>query len=417
MKIDLEKELKENQQVIVKGLKLRVYPNKEQEVLINKTIGCARFVYNFCLGKQKEKEKMWYTINEMVQQGYFSENNYHTEYFKVNDMDKWNTALKKDDNYSWLKEVDKCALQNSVKDLGEAYKKFYSRKGGRPKFKSKKENEQSYMTTCTRTKSKHKDGTVVICENIRFEDNYSITIPKVGSLKFKKQKLPKKFNILNATVKRSKSNKYYVSLNYETIVDLKSKTNKNVGIDLGIKSLATFSDGIIIPNQKFLKNEEKRIIRLQQVLSRKTIGSMNWWKIKNKLTRLNERVTNRRYDFIQKLTTNIVKNYDVICIENLDTKSMYQNSDIAKLLQDVPFGMFKDMLKYKAEWYGKKVIEVNRYYPSSQLCNKCSFQYKGVKDLNVREWICPNCGEKHDRDLNASLNILKEGLRLLNKDK
>ena len=413
MKIDLQEELKENEKIVTKAIKIRIYPTKEQEEMINKNIGCARFMYNFCLSKQKEKEQMWYTVNEMVQQGYFSENNYKTEYFNANDMDKWNTALKKDKNYKWLKEADKYALQNAIKDLGEAYQKHYNKKGGKPKFKSKKEHEQSYRTTYNESKNKSKDGSINISENI-YLTRYKIRLPKVGKIKIKKQDFPKRYNILNVTVIRSKSNKYYASVTIQTIVKIKNKTNKSVGVDLGIKNYITLSNGDVKLNPKFLKKEQERIANIQRVLSRKTSGSKNWWKVKSKLAKLHEQVANRRYNYIQNLTTELVTKYDIICIEDLDTKQMYKNKDVANLLAEVPFYEFKRQLKYKAEWYGKQVVEVDRYYPSSQLCSNCGFKYKEVKDLNLREWSCPKCGKHHDRDLNASINILNEGIRLIN---
>lgn len=413
MKIDLENELQENEKIITKAIKLRIYPNAKQKELINKNIGCARFMYNFCLNKQREKDKMWYIVNEMVQQGYFSENNYKGEKFNVNDMDKWNTALKKDKNYKWLKKADKYALQNAIKDLGEAYQKVYSKQGGKPKFRSKKESEQSYRTNYTETEYDCKNGSKGISENI-YLTRYAIKLPKIEKIKIKKQDFPKRYNILNVTVIRSKSNKYYASVTIQTIVKIKNKTNKSVGVDLGIKNYITLSNGDVKLNPKFLKKEQERIANIQRVLSRKTSGSKNWWKVKSKLAKLHEQVTNRRYNYIQNLTTELVTKYDIICIEDLNTKQMYQNKDVANLLSEVPFYEFKRQLKYKAEWYDKQVVEVDRYYPSSQLCSNCGFKYKEVKDLNLREWTCPKCGKHHDRDLNASINILNEGLKNLN---
>ena len=363
-----------------KAYKYRIYPNKKQQELIQRTFGCVRFVYNYYLNKRKE----------------MYENDKTT--FTYNMCSKDLTNLKK--QYEWLKEPDKDSLQKSLKDLDAAYQKFFKEHTGYPKFKSKKNRYKSYRTSYTNN-------------NIRFENKH-IRLPKLGLVKVRDKQIPQG-RILNATISQEPNGHYYCSLCC-TDVDFEQypKTNKNVGIDLGICDFATLSDGIKIENPQFYEQSEKKLAKLQRELSRKTIGSSRWEKTRLKVAKLQKHISNQRNDFLQKLTTTIISNYDVISIEDLDVKSMKEtDSKIRnKRVGDVSWSEFRRMLTYKSQWYGKELSIIDRYYPSSQICHCCGHR-DSKKSEDIRSWICPNCHSELDRDINASINILNEGLRLL----
>lgn len=363
-----------------KAFKYRIYPNKKQQELIQKTFGCTRFVYNYYLNKRKE----------------MYENDKTT--FTYNMCSKDLTNLKKE--LEWLKEPDKDSLQKALKDLDMAYQKFFKEHTGYPKFKSKKNRYKSYRTSCTNN-------------NIRFENKH-IKLPKLGLVKVRDKQIPQG-RILNATISQEPNGHYYCSLCC-TDIDFEQlpKTNKNVGIDLGICDFAILSDGIKIENPQFYEQSEKKLAKLQRELSRKTIGSSRWKKTRLKVAKLQKYIANQRTDFLQKLTTIIVSNYDVIVIEDLDVKSMKEtDSKIRnKRVGDVSWSEFRRMLTYKSQWYGKKLSVIDRYYPSSQICHVCGYR-DGKKSEDIRNWICPNCNSELDRDINAAINILNEGLGIL----
>lgn len=300
-----------------KAYKYRIYPNKKQKELIAKTFGCTRFVYNYYLNKRKE----------------MYENNKTT--FTYNMCSKDLTQLKKE--LVWLKEPDKDSLQKCLKDLDMAYQKFFKEHTGYPKFRSKKNRYQSYRTSCTNN-------------NIRFENKH-IKLPKLGFIKVRDKQIPQE-RILNATISQEPNGHYYCSICCTDVELIQySKTNKNVGIDLGIVDFAIFSDGIKIENPRFYEKSEEKLAKLQRELSRKTIGSNRWNRARIKIANLQKHISNQRTDFLQKLTTKIVKDFDIICIEDLDVKSMKETdfSTRNKHVGDVSWSEFRRMLTYKTQ--------------------------------------------------------------------
>lgn len=383
---------------MLKAYKYRLYPNKAQKELIDKTFGCCRFVYNFARGQQKKEEDMWSKVKDMQQQGYPFQD-YKSKFF--NKVENVNAVKELKKNYVWLSEVDSIALQSSIENLASAYDKYYKKQGGKPIFKSKKKNDvTSYTTKC-------------VNNNIRIIGNY-IKLPKLNVVKVKAH-ISFSGKIKKATISKTSANKYYVSLTVDTndIVPLE-KTNKNMGVDLGITDFAILSNGIKIPNNHFMEKQLKKLDKAGKQLSRKTIGSSNFAKAKLKVAKIHEKISNQRKDFLNKITYNLVKQFDVVCIEDLDVSALKEtdNSKRNMRVSDVSWHEFKSQLTYKCKWYGKTLSITDRYFASSQICSCCGKRDK-KKDVSIREWICPNCGAKLDRDINASINILKEGLRIL----
>lgn len=366
--------------------KFRIYPDIAQTNLIERTFGCCRFIYNYFLAERKKA----YNENKKV--------------LSYVDCAKEITVLKR--SLTWLKDVDSTALQSAARNLDNAYKNFFRRvkQGikpyGYPKFKKKHDNRQSYTSKC-------------INNNIKILDNKHLQLPKLGSVycKFSKEV---KGRILSATISCNPSGKYFVSLCCTDMdVQFLPATGAVVGVDLGIKDLVITSDGDKYPNNRYTYKSEKKLIRLQRSLSRKTKGSNNRNKARIKVARLYEKIANQRKDNLHKLTTELVRKYDVICIENLNTKGMMKNHHLAKSIVDVSFGELCRQLEYKAKWNGKVISMIDRFYPSSQICSCCGYQNSDVKNLSVRNWTCPACHATHDRDVNAAINILNEGLRIL----
>lgn len=361
---------------IFKSFKFRIYPNKDQEILMAKHFGACRFVFNHYLNKRKET--------------YLEDNKSLNYYDNANDL----TNLKKEKNFNWLKEINSQSLQSSLRNLDTSYGKFFRKQTKFPRFKSK-------------------------------YDKQSFTIPQSVSINNDKLMIPKfksgiKINlhreingeVLFATISKSTTGKYYVSITCKVDHKPFNKTNSNVGIDTGIKDLAILSNGKTYENIKALKTNLKKLKYNQSQLSKKVKGSNSRNKQKIKLALIHEKITNIRKDYLHKVSNEIVKNHDIISVENLAVKNIMKNHKLAQSMSDVSLGSFYSMLEYKCVWNDKQFVKIDRFFPSSKMCSKCGWINQDL-NLSIREWICLSCGEKHDRDFNASKNILKQGLKIL----
>lgn len=366
-----------------RAYKYRLYPNEEQKVLIAKHLGSCRFIYNYALDKKVRA--------------------YQTDKTNLSrfDIQADLPNMKKSEEYCWLKEVNSLSLQASLANLDSAYTKFFREHKGFPRFKSKKDSKQSFSMP---------QNTKVDFENGR------VFIPK-----FKngiKAKLHRSFEgiVKSSTISRTATDKYFISILVEVNEpDVPMKPiceNKAVGIDLGIKTFAVLSDGTEIPNPKYLKQSLDKVKKLQRSLSHKTKGSKNRDKARRKLALVHEQVTNRRNDFLHKVTSYLVRNYDAICLEDLNVKGMVKNHHLAQALEDIAIGAFNTLLEYKAKERGVNILRIGRFEPSSKMCT-CGYINHNLK-LAMREWICPECGSIHDRDLLAANNIKRFAFRNIN---
>ena len=367
---------------ILKAYKVRLYPTIDQQVFFAKSFGCVRFIWNKMLSDKIEHYKETKTTLK----------NYPAQYKK---------------EFEWLQEVDSLALSKVERHLQKAYQSFFKNGTGFPKFK-KKGQRDSYTTN-------NQKGTVAITES-------TVKLPKIGHIK---AKLPNRMNglIKSATITKTATGQYYASVLVETIVDELPNTQSNIGIDLGLTDFIVLSDGSKVANPKFLSKLQHKLAREQKILAkrravakvanRKLSDSRNYQKQKFKVAKVYEQITNSRTDFLHKLSFNLIKNHDVIAIEDLNIKGMVKNHKLAKAISDSSWSTFTTMLAYKAEWYGKTLVKIDRWYPSSKTCSGCNHLLtKAELPLSLRSWDCPSCLQTNDRDINASINILNEGLKL-----
>ena len=375
---------------MLKAIKIKLYPTKTQQITINKLLGCYRVVYNQCLARKIKSYKENKISENQTTLGHFI----HHE-------------LLKDDNFSWLREQNTKVLKQSVIDMLNAYKNLFERHTGYPKFKSKKDNKQS---------CRFEIGAI---SKRNIYTNYKLSLANIKNIKFKCSKkyaeyLQKnKENIKSATLKKLPCCEYYLSILVDGDLTHKVKeSNNTVGIDLGIKDFVITSEYEVFGNLHFKKNESKKLIRLQKQLSRKQKGSNNRDKARIKLAKAYKKISDKKQYYLHQVSNTLIDENQVICMEDLNVKGMLRNHKIAESIQELNFGEFRRMLEYKAKWYGRNLVFVDRFYPSSKTCNHCGYINKKLK-LSDRQWICPDCGRIIERDYNAALNIRDEGIRLI----
>ena len=375
---------------VQKSVRVRLYPTEEQEILIDKTIGCCRFVYN-------------QTLADCIQ------SYEQTKHFPSQSERSANLVPLKEEN-EFLKEVDARALQQSVRDLNSAFDNFFKNRNhfGFPKFKSKHSRKQSYRVP-------HNNGRADAL------DNKHIKLPKLGKVKTKRFDMPDVYKIFNITVEKTDTNKYYASICIETEVQPLSKTGKQVGFDLGLIDLLIGSDGTRVERPKFayafkdkLAKEQRKLSKMRTKLERANLNldeCKNYQKQKRKVAKLHEHISNCAKDFNHKLSVELVRNYDFIAMEKLNVSGLIKNHRLAYSIADVRWSQLLNFIKYKCQWYGKEFKQVDRFYASSKICSCCGTYHKDiVNSLSVREWACPDCGTHHDRDVNAAKNILIQAL-------
>ena len=360
-----------------KAYKFRIYPNAEQQIILTKTFGCVRFIYN-----QMLSDKI---------------NHYEETKQKLN-----NTPAQYKSKFPWLKEVDSLALANAQMNLQTAYNSFFrNTKIGFPKFKSKKSNRRSYTTNCV-------NGNISI-------DNGFLKLPKVGLVKLKQQRLIlSNYKLKSVTISQTPSGKYYASVLFEYENQIQEQELHDfLGLDFSMHGLYKDSNGNEPAYPRYYRQAEERLKREQRKLSLMQKGSKNRSKQRIKVANLHEKVANQRKDFLHKQSRQIANAYDCVCIENLDMRSMSQSLNFGKSVADDGWGMFVTFLKYKLEETGKRLVKVNKFFASSQICNVCGYKNTATKNLSIRAWDCPECGAHHDRDINAAINIRNEGMRLV----
>ena len=380
--------------LINKAYKFRLYPNELQKEIINKTLGCTRLIYNHYLNKKQtlyEEKKQNISCYECIK-------------------DIPNLYNEK----PYLKEIDSMSLRCAIFDLDNAYTKFFKEKIGYPKYKSKYE-KNSYRTNMI--KSTYKDK---VYENIKIDlINKTITLPKLKEIKIRGYRNLKEINgrIINATITKEKDNRYYVSLVVEEHITTPIFIpNRIIGLDLGIKDLVITSDYTKYENKKIIEKYEKRIKQKQRRLSKKEKGSHNYYKLKIEIAKLYRKIKNTRKYIIHKITKQIIENNDIIVTETLKIKNMIKNHHLAKSLTDASLSEIIRQLEYKSIWNNKKLYKIDTYYPSSQICSKCGYKNNKIKNLNIREYTCPNCHNELDRDYNAAENIMFEGIKMFMKE-
>lgn len=361
---------------MIKAFKYRIYPNKSQEVLLSKTFGCIRVIWN---------------ANVESFNSYDKDHNPKPKIITKSDL-----IIDK----PWLNEVSAAAIQQKIRDFQETSKQFFSKtrkkKINRPSFK-KKSGNQSYRLP-----------------NQKFSINGNkIRLEKIGWVRMSVDRIiPGDCKILSCTISKNCCNQYLVSISVDTVICHKPKTGKSVGVDLGLKSFVTLSDNVVIDNIKFFREKQSEIIKIQKHLSRKKKGSNRYKKNKLRIARLHNKIANKRNDFLHNVTTLLINNYDIICIEDLNVSGMLSNHKLAKSISDTSFSIFRSMLEYKCNWYGKKLVVIDRFYPSSKTCSKCGWKKEDLA-LSDRVFKCENCGMEIDRDLNAAINIERVGVDIL----
>ncbi len=377
---------------MLRAIKIRLYPNKEQELKLNKVLGCYRFVYNQMLARKQQEYK---------------ENN---KSLGLTDLSKYfHGELLKDENYAWLKEQNTKVMKQSIRQMLSAYEKFFKQHNGFPKFKSKKDKQSALFPL------------EAISKNNKFETRKITLTQPLKDIRFRCSDLYfnrlKQYHdmIRSATLSKTKSGNFFLSI----LVELPNEdvvkyhqTNEHVGIDLGVKDFVITSDGEVFENKHFYKSQEQKIAKLQRQISKKQKGSNNRNKVRIKLAKAFEKLSNQKEQYIHSVVNDLLTYYDIVFMEDLNVQGMLKNHKLAKAIQEIGFYRFKSILTYKAFNNGKQVVLVDRFYPSSKTCHICGYINKGLK-LSDRDWICPECGEHHNRDLNAAMNILLEGERII----
>ena len=369
---------------MLKAIKIRIYPTVEQVDFINKQLGCCRFVYNNCLAFRKDS--------------------YQNEHISVSSSEavKHIMVLKKDNE--WLKDVHSKVLQQSVRDMNQAYDNFFKLHRGFPKFKSKHDNRQSCRFP--------KDAFIGV------RGNRIDLIKVLKDIHFKCSRNDERYlnrnqdKVKSITLSKEPNGKFYLSVLIDKMLRQVPQSSSMVGLDLGIKDFAVTSDGQVIENFHFKKNEESRLKRLQRQISKKIVGSKNREKARLRFAKLNEKIRNRKLNFLHDVTNHLIDENQVIVMEDLNVKGMVRNHKLAESISEVNWGEFRRMLAYKAAWHGRQLVFIDRFYPSSKRCNHCGYINKGLT-LKDRQWVCPECGSLIDRDYNAALNILEEGERII----
>ena len=375
---------------MLRAIKIRLYPNSTQATQINKLLGCYRVVYNQCLNRKIKS----YEENKV------SENRTTLGHFIHHE-------LLKDDNFSWLREQNTKVLKQAVIDMLNAYKNFFEQHTGYPKFKSKKDNKQS---------CRFELGAI---SRRNVYTDYKLSLANIKNVKFRCNKKYAEYlqknrdNIRQATLTKLPCGEYYLSILVDgDLTHNVKESHHTVGIDLGVKDFVVTSDGEVFDNLHFKKNESKKLIRLQKQLSRKQNGSNNRNKARVKLAKAYKKINDKKQYYLHQVSNYLIDENQIICMENLNVKGMVRNHKLADSIQEMNFGEFRRMLEYKAQWYGRKIVFVDRFYPSSKTCNECGYVNKTLK-LSDRVWICPDCGKIIERDYNAALNIRDEGIRMI----